>query len=143
MATQTEELVQAFAHCRNPLCPGEAQQPVDGIKRITAYSYVERGGDLPFTESTTEHIVFADEAKDGPCPHCSLMREVTNQVRPTYEPMTGFSQRGLLSAPKFGEGPYQMPAPVDDRTVELEAKNAELEKRLNDLAAKFEEKDAA
>lgn len=134
MPTVSETGIKGFAHCRNPLCRGYLQEQVEAVRRETGYSYVERGGDLPFMESSTVHIVFADEQSDSPCPYCKEAREVTDQQRPVYEKMTGFAQDGLLHAPRFGEFQPgseendQLKQQLADQAKALEAMQAQLAK---------------
>jgi len=101
MPTVTDtEVEQAYAHCTQPRCPGNSQEQVRGIARETSHSFVERGGDLPGTESSWVHMIFADEA-DIPCPACGKAREITDQRRKTYPALSGHNPMGLLETDPF------------------------------------------
>lgn len=94
MPTSTQELVQGYAHCTDSRCPGNAQEPVDLTKTVTATTYLELGGDLPHVERTHERVWFADEAA-ATCGVCSGPREPSEQKRPEYQMVHG-NQGALL-----------------------------------------------
>lgn len=70
------------------------------MKRETAHTYRERGGDTPGVESSWVVLSFADE-HDIACGHCGRAREVTDQRRKTYAALSGHDPMGLLDAERF------------------------------------------
>ncbi len=88
MPTSTITSTGAYAHCRNPRCPGYAQAAVDGNLETVSYTFRElAGGDrasVPGVERSIQYTKFANPA-DEACPHCTQAREVTIQKRPTYQ----------------------------------------------------------
>lgn len=95
MPTVTEDIVRAYAHCQSAKCIGNKQQDVDGIRTTTVYTYIDLGGDLPGPERSTERVRYADNA-DAVCPHCDGPREISEQPRPQYAPVSGQAQDTLL-----------------------------------------------
>lgn len=127
MATLTTTTVPAFAHCRDPRCPGVEQEPVDATRHLTEWSYVDNGGNLPGVERSTAIFVFADESQ-APCPHCGTDREVSAQKRPNLPPLSGHRQDGLLYVKQFDAG--KQPAGNDAIVAQLMAQVAELSARV-------------
>lgn len=82
MPTITETPVQAYAHCVEPRCPGNAQSEVDALLVTTAWKYHETGGDGMFShdERSTEQARFAD-AEDATCRHCGGSRDLSLSPR--------------------------------------------------------------
>lgn len=97
MATVTDTPITGYAHCPNSRCPGTRQEAVKAIRRTTAFQYTDNGGDMPGIEKTTDHFLYADEQTDAGCKHCERTRELTDQVRPIYESLSGHPQNGLLA----------------------------------------------
>lgn len=130
MPTVKETPVKGYAHCSDARCPGSNQERVDAVKVVTEHTFLENGGDLPFVEKSFEHFRFADEDARV-CPGCGRSREVTAQQRPSYAPLSGFDQRGLLGVTAFtpGSGGVQ---PADPRIAELEAKLDKLTAQLGE-----------
>jgi len=99
MTSATEQFVEAYAFCHNGRCTGYLQEPVQGVRTTTSWTYMDSGGDLPGIEKTTEMVRFADEA-DGVCPTCEGPRDISEQLRPEYpnisnqDPMGIFEFRG-------------------------------------------------
>lgn len=127
MATLTTTTVRAWAHCRDPRCPGVEQEPVDATRHLTEWSFVDNGGNLPGVERSTDLFVFAD-ASQAPCPHCGLDREVSAQQRPNLPPLSGHRQDGLLYVKQFDAG--KQPAGNDAIVAQLMAQVAELSARI-------------
>lgn len=92
--THTTEIT-AWAHCRDPRCPGYTQAEVQGFRDEVEFTYVDNGGDSPGVERSSVYIRFADQT-DVPCPECKQTREVTDQKRRVYQPLSGHAQDGLL-----------------------------------------------
>src|SRR4051812_29070467 len=96
MANLTESLVAALAHCPDPRCPGNEQEPADGVLRRTEVLYTDTDPNgIPGVEKSYEHLGFADE-EQAPCPHCETYREISTQKRPTYENYSQQDPRELL-----------------------------------------------
>lgn len=96
MPTVTEQEIAAYAHCNDPRCYGYKQESVTGLKTVTEYTYMERGGTLPGVELGTEMVRFADEASDGTCKACDGPRGISEQKRPEYAHQSGQAQDALL-----------------------------------------------
>lgn len=95
MPTITVTEVAGFAHCRNPRCAGGNQEAVKALRQTDAFSYSERGGDLPGIEASNDYVRFANP-EDAPCPHCGEGREITEQARPSYQSFGHGPQDALL-----------------------------------------------
>lgn len=132
--TVTESEVDAYAHCGNALCPGYRQEPVRAVKTLVERSYQSGGGDWAFTEGSSEHLRFADEAEIK-CPHCDQSRMVTQQKRPRYQPLSGHPQNGLLNITGFD--PAKVNGPADEKAAaeaaQLRAEMAELKAQMAEL----------
>ena len=134
MPTVTETPVEAaWAHCTQPRCPGNNQQQVPAVRRETAHTYRERGGDGPGVESSWVSVAFADEG-DVACPSCGRAREVSEQRRQTYAALSGHDPMGLLGAPQFDARKQ------DELRFEIESKGSDpekvaLEQQVADLTA--------
>lgn len=127
MATLTTTTVPAFAHCRDPRCPGTEQEPVDAIRHLTEWSFVDNGGNLPGVERSSTIFAFADETQ-MPCPHCSVDREVSIQKRPNLPPLSGHRQDGLLYVKQYDSG--KQPTGNDAIVAQLMAQVAELSAKI-------------
>lgn len=92
--TLTETIV-GYAHCGDPRCPGYSQQEVAAEKEVVEHTYADGGGDMPGVEKSHVYFRFSD-AEDIACPDCGRDREVTDQKRLVYQPLSGHSQNGLL-----------------------------------------------
>jgi len=88
MPTVTETAITGLAFCIDARCPGYNQQPVQAVKRLLEFSFVEQGGDLPGIEHSTSQVFFADEA-DAVCQHCGKPRLVEDHERPEYANASG------------------------------------------------------
>lgn len=131
MPTVKETPVKGYAHCPDSRCPGSNQERVAAVKVTTEHTYAENGGDLPFVEKSFEHYRFADDDARV-CAACGRGREVTGQQRPSYAPLSGFDQQGLLGAKAFN--PAAGAQPADPRIAELEAKLSALTAKLEGQA---------
>lgn len=124
--------MKGYAHCNNPRCPGHSQERVEAVRRETSHTYRERGGNAPGVESSYVTLHFADP-DEAACPHCSRNREVSDQPRKSYAPLSGHDPMGLLGVPGFDARKQQevRQAPlVDPEREALEAQNRELMERL-------------
>jgi hypothetical protein len=109
---QAKELIQAYAHCHNPLCVGYGQESVDAVKITTSKTGADFGADGPaarLVETSWDEIVLPLEAEQSPqadpartCGHCGQPREVTTQERPSYDPLSGFDPMGLVNSQAAG-----------------------------------------
>lgn len=119
MPTVTATEVTALAHCpriledpasgKNKLCPGYRQVEVAAIQEEVTHTFRERGGDLDFPESTHTYLKWADPDESF-CPFCSTpdspqTRELSLQVRPVYQRMSGHDPMGLLDLKDLHEDP--------------------------------------
>lgn len=102
MATITEKVIDALAHCANQRCAGYTQVPVKAVQTLTEFSYIDLGGDLPGVERSTLMLRF-DDLADAQCPHCGEPRIVADQVRPIYPNISGQPQDALLNQYKDSE----------------------------------------
>lgn len=134
MPTVTHAEQTAYAHCGTPTCPGSRQVAVDGVRRETSYAFTENGGDIPGIERSTVEWTFADEG-DRPCPSCGRPREISDQAKPSYDPLSGFDPMGLLTVDPFDPGKRN--TVEDEKVAQLEAKNAALEAKLDQLIEKL------
>jgi hypothetical protein len=143
MAHVTQTPVRAFAHCPDPRCPGNAQEPVDGLLRHTDVLYTDTDPNgIPGIEKSYNSVTFADEDV-APCPHCETYREISQQKRPVYENRSKQNPLELLRVQDREHG-LQVPAPappavaaVDPAVVEqMMAKIADLEHQLDGKANK-------
>lgn len=128
MATLTTTSVEGFAHCRDPRCAGTEQEPVAAVCHTSEWTYVENGGNMPGVERSTDHLAFADEATDAPCPVCSSPRELSVQARPHYTPLSGHRQDGLLHVKSYDAS--AQPAGNDAIVAQLMAQVAALSAQI-------------
>jgi hypothetical protein len=120
MANLTESLVRAFAHCPDPRCPGNEQEPVDGVLRVTEVLYTDNDPNgIPGVEKSYETLSFAEE-EQAPCEHCELYREISTQKRPQYDSLSGQDARELLRRQDLER------QGKDAELVRLQAENAAL-----------------
>lgn len=145
MPSTTEAPFTGYAHCNSPRCPGHNQEKVEGVRVETFHTFVERGGDLPGIESSQVSLRFADEDVRA-CPHCGRNREITDQTRKRYAPLSGHSQDGLLGAPPFDPAKLQeqrQKPMTNEEREQMEAQlreqtelNLQMQERLAALEAK-------
>lgn len=98
-----EERISAYAHCGSWDCPTECRQfRVDAIKRTHYRRYVDLDHDhdhgapnADSVERSWTDFEFADDS-DRSCPECGGVRQLSDQERPVYNLVSGFSQDGLL-----------------------------------------------
>lgn len=142
MPTTTEQKIRGYAHCRAPRCPGNQQEEVDVLKIEDAYTYAEKGGDLPGVETSHVRLVFLndgidDRPDDVSCPHCGRNRDLSEDPRPNYDPLSGYAQDGLLDIPVSANGTRFDPSKQAEIQAEVnekrDAENAELRERLAKL----------
>lgn len=100
MPTVTEQDKTGYAFCSQARCPGNSQQKVPAVYRVTERTYREMGGDSPGIEASWQTVLFKNE-DDANCAHCGRRREITDQPRVTYENLSGQNPMGLLGAPQF------------------------------------------
>ncbi len=118
--------IEGFAHCRNARCAGYGQEKVSAERVLSEWTYVELGGDMPGVEKSQVYVEFVDQG-DAPCPHCGVDRVVTDKPRPTYQPLSGHDQNGLLYLSGFNpaaQAASQANAEVEGLRAELEALKA-------------------
>lgn len=92
--------VDAYAHCGVPTCKGNRQEPVKAVHELAQWTFGmnnpgEKGPLANMVEREHTSLKFADPA-DAACPECGIGRQLTDQLRPTYERISGYSQQGLL-----------------------------------------------
>lgn len=129
MPTVTETLIDGWAHCSDPRCPGNKQQAVKAIRTVTEYSYVDLGGDIPGIERSTDLVRFNDLA-DAQCEHCGEPRLVADQVRPIYPNVSGVPQDRLLQTNGA------------ERLLELQLADAKREAEMAQMRATMERQTA-
>lgn len=141
MPTVTEQEVEGYAHCVQARCPGNTQQRVKAFRRETSRTYREMGGDSPGVETSWVALVFADADESG-CPHCGRHRELTDQPRKSYAPLSGHDPMGLLGAPQFNAAKQQELRSQPLADPEREALTAQNEALQEQLAAQQAQIDA-
>lgn len=126
----TPEQVKAYAHCRNAMCPGYGQQQVDAVRTTVAYTYGDNGADMfkSMVERSVQTIDFASP-DDVPCPHCGQARDVTDQERPSYQPLSGHDPMGLVNGGHVFD-PNRVNTQQDAEIAELRAELARLASKL-------------
>ena len=143
MPVVTEAPVKGYAHCVNPRCSGTTQQEVDAVKVVTERTYRDVGSNLSGTENSHETFRFADPAERA-CPGCGGLRDLTDQRRPVYQPLTasltgappgGFPQDGLLNVDQFDPGKDPR---VDALSEKVEEQSAQIARLLEALEKKDE-----
>jgi hypothetical protein len=141
MPTLTETPVDAYAHCVEPRCQGTNQEPVKAIRKETAHTYRERGGDMPGIEASWVVLAFENEDEIN-CPHCGRTRELSVEQRKTYAALSGHDPMGLLGAPKFdAKKQRELRSEIESKGIDpdteaLRQQNEMLMKRLAALEAK-------
>lgn len=95
----TDTTIRGFAHCPDSRCPGNEPVPVELVRQVTEFSYLDGGGDMPGVEKSVEHYRVADET-DARC-ECGRDRDLSAIPRPEYSPLSGFPQDGLLDSKRF------------------------------------------
>jgi hypothetical protein len=137
LVTETER--EMWASCRDGLCPGYEQTPVQGIESHVAFTYGELGGggastpqeqmiaQLPEREAI--HYRWIDMA-DEPCPYCGRARIIDPNPRIEYETKTGMDPLLLLKRERG------LDQEKSDRESALELQRQQLAeaRRANDLA---------
>lgn len=125
MSISTETPVEALAFCLDATCPGNSQEPVDGVLNRTEHTFLDGGGDLgPFVERSMEYLRFADE-EDATCSVCAGRREISQQVRPVY-PKVGNPNQQQTSAAEVNVMKLMM-----DQQAEIAKMRAELEQKAS------------
>lgn len=153
MPNVNETMVRAFAHCGNPRCAGNNQEPVDAVEVVTGFTIRDLGGDqnTAFSEIVersmttyrflndgleTDGTPSEDMPNDKPCPVCGRDRELTGQARPTYDNTSGFDQMGLLGGKPFDPG--MVIPPGEDKIAALQAQVDKLARALEAKQEKTE-----
>jgi hypothetical protein len=108
--TIRHEPATAYAHCVDPRCKGNRQEPVAAVKEITEWTFGSRGGGddpggmgnmfLNMIENSQTSLNFGDEA-DRPCPSCGKPRELSGETRPVYPIQVG-GANALLRLQEMG-----------------------------------------
>jgi hypothetical protein len=124
-----------YAHCVDPLCDGMAQEQVPGIRTTTVMTCRDLGGDSNLEERSAFQLRYINEA-DLACPHCAGPRDLTDQKRPQYAPLSGFSQDGLVKLIKAQQVVAAPAASVPVAGDELAAMRARLEQLESEIAQK-------
>lgn len=138
MPTITQEKVSAYAHCVQPRCRGYQQEEVEALREEAAFSYAERGGDLPGTEASFVSFRFADD-DNAPCPHCRGHRDLSPTPRRQYPSVSGFDPNGLLDIQPYDPAKQQeiLQSPVaDDERKEFEQERQSFRDEM--IAARLE-----
>jgi hypothetical protein len=130
MPTLIETPIRGLASCHNSRCLGYKQEPVDAIRVVTEFSYVDLGGDIPGVERSSEMFRFADVA-DAQCPVCGEPRLVSDQTRPIYQNISGQAQDHLANLNSGSE-----------RVRELELQAARSDAQMAQMQAAMERQSA-
>jgi hypothetical protein len=127
MPTTVVEVVEGFAFCPDPRCPGYEQVATAVRVNRTSWSYIELGGDLPGTERSMEYESFPLEDGEQPpnCPRCGARMEATTQQRPEYARISGQDPLRLLSLDQNTIS-RAMQGTQSDQAVELANMRAEM-----------------
>lgn len=99
MPTAITEVIEGYAFCPDPRCPGYEQVAAAVRVTRTAWSYIELGGDLPGDERSMTYESFPLEEGEQPpdCPRCGTQMEATTQKRPEYARVSGQDPLRLLA----------------------------------------------
>lgn len=111
--------MRLWAHCVRPTCPGSGEVEVDGLREETGFMFTDNGGDIPGIERSNVQYQF-ENPDELACPSCGKGRELSQDRRPSYDPLSGHDPMGLLQAERFD--PSVRNGPDDARVAELEAK---------------------
>jgi hypothetical protein len=95
MPRVTDQEITGYAHCPDPRCDGYRQEQVPAIRQVVEHTYADSGGDMPGVEKSQVYIRFVDDSQSL-C-GCGREREVTDQQRIVYQPLSGHAQDGLLA----------------------------------------------
>lgn len=120
----TDTQIEAWANCQYALCPGSGQEKVPAIRNVVEHSFESRGGDIPGVENSQVYLRFVNEA-DSTCAVCGANRVLSEQVRPTYQPLSGHDPMGLVNGSVARFDPNVRNSPDDQQVAALQA---ELEK---------------
>jgi hypothetical protein len=120
MPTSVETPKSLLKWCPDPRCRGNAQTAAAGIVVETSWTYKERGGDMPGIEMSKITFRFANP-EDANCKICGRNAEISDQVRPVYESLSGFPQDQLLHIDRWNP----------DKAGEVEALVDRLTEKLN------------
>lgn len=134
MPILTTSSVRGFAHCTRGTCPGNEQEPVDVVATETQFLYTDNGGDWGFVERSTTTLAFADPEL-AVCEHCGGPREVSTQMRPQLEALSGYDPNYLVSK---GFKPFSKDRAVeiqDERVKDLEGELAAMKGQMEALLA--------
>lgn len=145
MPTQTSDLVRAYAHCINPMCPGYGQEEVPAVSTETSYTFRDHGGnsrevfrsfvELRYAVDAVEEQdrdAYVEQYRDAAaCRSCGRPRELSATQRPSYLPLSGHDPMGLLTSPAFN--PAVVNTTQDAELAEMKAKLARMEALLEKL----------
>jgi hypothetical protein len=96
-----ETVVQGYASCYDPRCPGYEQEEVPVIRREAQHMREEYGGDIPGVDHSTIQAVEGDDPQTGepltpPCQYCGGPRIPSLEKRPEYARISGQDPLALL-----------------------------------------------
>lgn len=128
MPTVTATIIEAQASCRDGRCAGYKQQPVQGIRTVTEFSYVDLGGDIPGIERSVDAVHFSD-IEDERCPVCGQPRLIADQVRPVYPNVSGIPQDAILHTNRDSERVADMLLESAKREAEMAQMRALMERQ--------------
>lgn len=121
--------VDGYAHCPDSLrCPSAAKQvPVRLYRETVSESFGERAGEFNSpndygTENSVSYLRVVNQ-DDALCPDCGRVRDLSEQVRPVYEGLSGHSPAKLLELRRIQAGLAPDPATAK-RIADLEAEVA-------------------
>jgi hypothetical protein len=129
----TEQEIEAWANCQYALCPGSGQEKVPAVRNVVEHSFESRGGDIPGIENSQVYLRFVNET-DSTCAVCGAARVLSEQVRPTYQPLSGHDPMGLVNGSVARYDPNYQNTPDDERTAKLEAELAQARREQQETA---------
>jgi hypothetical protein len=145
MPTTTAAEVTAYAHCTEPRCRGYRQEQVQVVRTEDAYTYAEKGGDLPGIENSFVHWAFADPS-EATCRHCGATRDISEAPRPQYANISQFDPEGLLKLQDQGvefdpqaQAEYRAAPVVDEERQAMQSKIDELSGMVQVLLAQSQQ----
>jgi hypothetical protein len=138
MPTVSEVPITALAFCIDGRCPGYNQQPVEAVKRVTEFSYVELGGDLPGIERSTEAVMFADDG-DAVCSHCGKPRLVSEQERPEYPNTSGQDPLAIFNRQGAANQLREIIGEQEKEKLRHQAETSELRTMIAEQSARMEQ----
>lgn len=128
MPVITETTIDAWANCNDARCGGHRQQPVQAVRTVVEYTFIDLGGDLPGVERSATQLRFAD-VTDAQCPVCGEPRMVADQVRPIYANVSGQPQDALLAVGRQSERVQSLELEAAKRDAAMAQMQATLERQ--------------